>query len=121
MNNNIYTDYNSAAQSFIDGFSNKLKSMQNSDLKFMKDLRIFTEEVPNSNQLFTVYGFGTIDYADYGFEIVCQKLNPQMVLRTISSKLLDANYYTNINIVETICKKSLPNINHATYLTCGYC
>lgn len=117
-----YKDYESAANAFIDGFSKRIQSFESSstNLSFIQDLQIHTDKLPNSDQYFCVYGFGTINQKDYGYEIICESLKPKLLLNLISSKLLDLNYYKSIDVVEIISKKDEPDY-HNIYLKCKDC
>lgn len=118
-----YKDYDIAANAFIEGFNKKIQSFEsNKSLSFIKDLQIFTDQVPQSDELFCIYGFGTINNEDYAYEIVCESLRPKLLLNLIASKLLDLNYYKSIHIIETISKKHTCNYNHNVFLKCkDYC
>jgi len=119
-----YKDYESAVKAFIDGFNKRIQSFESSTthLSSIRDLQVFTDELPSSDKYFCVYGFGTINKEDYAYEIICESLRPKLLLNLISSKLLDLNYYKSIDIVETISKKHEYDYNHNIHLKCkDYC
>ena len=105
----IYKSYDSAANAFIRGFDGKIASISL--------LEVFTERVPASDTKFIMYGFGTTNNnEDYGYQVVCELLNPRILLNVLASKLYDLNHYNAFNIVERVLRAI---DGHNIYLKCS--